>query len=379
MKIAILGGSGIISSEIVARLVNDHDVTIINRGRRSDFINGKAALIRADMKNEAPESIEAKLGDHYDAVIDFLSYRTEELHKFLNIFLPRVGQYLFISSATVYNTKEGEYSEEDPCGQSEWEYAQDKYACEQLLKQRAEAASVNYTIIRPYITYGKSRIPLQFGPLKYYTIIHRMKNRKCVPLYGENVACTLTTSKDFAVGACGLVGNKEAYNQIFHIVGNYVTTWDNVLKTTADAFDCKADVVRLGDKELMNPMLAKGLDVKEVLCDKGRPMVFDNSKLVNCVPEFVGNTTLEKEMNEIVNYFNEKTARRTVDFAWDGRMDHLLIKSGLISGEQKSRLKFIPSETSTRKDCICYYFHRYQVLYFVAKVWNKAVHMFGRG
>lgn len=379
MKIAILGGSGIISSEIVARLVNKHDVTIINRGRRSDFINGKATLIRADMKNEASESIESKLEDHYDAVIDFLSYRKEELQKFLDIFLPRVRQYLFISSATVYNTKEGKYSEDDPCGQSEWKYAQDKYACEQILKQRAEAASVNYTIIRPYITYGKTRIPLQFGPLKYYTIIHRMKNGKCVPLYGKGVACTLTTSRDFAVGACGLIGNQKAYNEIFHIVGNYVTTWDDALEVAAAAFGCKADVVRVSDKELKNPVLAKGIDVNELLCDKGRPMVFDNSKLANCVPEFVGNSTLEEEIVEIAEYFNGNAARRTVDYAWEGRIDHMLIKSGRVTRAQKSKLKFIPSETSTMKDRVYYYIHRYQVLFIASKVWNKFLHVIGRG
>ena len=61
MKILMIGGTGIISSEICSLSIErGHDVTIVNRGKRKSLINEKAHLIVADVRQESAEQIKMK-------------------------------------------------------------------------------------------------------------------------------------------------------------------------------------------------------------------------------------------------------------------------------------------------------------------------------
>ena len=84
-----------------------------------------------------------------------------------------------------------------------------KFLCEKYLS----TLQINYTIIRPYVTYGVSRIPFPIIPEGYhYTLLERILEDKPVILYNEGQAkCTLTTTKDFAEILYKLLLNPKAY------------------------------------------------------------------------------------------------------------------------------------------------------------------------
>lgn len=371
-KILIFGGSGIISTEIVQLTIqNGHDVTIVNRGRRKAFMHPQAKSIVADMQTETIDSLRQKIRGNFDTVIDFLAYTPKELRRNTELVKGRCSQYIFISSATVYNQKDGRFSEDDPIGVSEWSYAVNKAACERLLVESSKQMGFAYTAIRPYITYGKTRIPLQFAPIAYYTVIHRMCVGKCVPLFGENVACTLTSAKDFAVAAVGLIQNMDAYGEVYHITGSYETDWETVLAHVAAAFDCIPDIARLPESILRNRRLTRGLDVCEILADKGRNMLFNNVKICRAVPEFQGTTTFDKMLPEIVAYFTQTSEARRIDYAWDARMDRLLYKISTLNTEQKKKLKFMPCEKAGKREKWTYLINRNEVLYIAYNVIGK--------
>ena len=93
MKILMIGGSGIISSEICnLAICNGDSVTIFNRGKRKETINPSANLIIGDIRNEAVEAIKDKLEYSYDVVIDFISYTPSQLKKTLDITADRCKQ-----------------------------------------------------------------------------------------------------------------------------------------------------------------------------------------------------------------------------------------------------------------------------------------------
>lgn len=142
-------------------------------------------------------------------------------------------QYIFISSATVYETQlDGTViSEKTKLYNPDWNYANDKIDCEKFIKNLYTSKEGQYyTIIRPYVTYGVTRIP--FGVIPdhaNYTLINRMLHNKPVVLWdGGNALCTLTYSKDFAVGVVGLFKNKKAYGEEFHIVSPVSHQWKDV-------------------------------------------------------------------------------------------------------------------------------------------------------
>ncbi|MBO4299375.1 MAG: NAD-dependent epimerase/dehydratase family protein, partial [Clostridia bacterium] len=333
-SILMFGGSGIISSEIVSlALRRGHDVTIVTRGRRRRFMHPGAHSIEADLR-EPLDALKEKLAGSYDTVMDFLSYDVDGLRRKMALSAGRCSQYVFISSATAYATKAGRYVEDDPIGGSAWDYANGKAACERFLAEQAAACGFGYTIIRPYVTYGVTRIPLQFAPLEYYTIIHRMRCGKPIPLYERDVRCTLTHSRDFAVAAVGLIQNKNAFSQAYHITGAYETTWTEALMLEAKAFGLEPDIVRVPDAVLRNPDVTRGINAIEVIGDKSRDMLFDNAKIRAAVPEFTGTTTLGEAIGEIAAYFEGSADARRVNYAWDGQADHMLAHSGLLTPAQ---------------------------------------------
>lgn len=373
MNILILGGSGIISSEITNYAIEQGNrVTIINRGRRKQLINPKALLVIADLKSDRIDKIRKDLDKHYDAVIDVISYDKRQLIRNIELTKGLSVQYCFFSTAVVYKTKKGKYRETDSIGNSDWSYAIDKIECENVLREKASEYNFHCTVIRPYVTYGKMRIPLQFGPLEYYTIVHRAKSQKVIPVYEKEVKCTLTYSKDFAVGMVSLLGNSRAYDECFNIVGNYETTWNDVLKTTFNGFGLDYESIGIDKNVFRDRTLMAGLNGAEILGDKSRDMLFDNQKLKSSVPGFCGETKYTEVISEIVEYYSDPN-NQVVNYAWDARVDHVLSKLDCLTKEQKKRLKYSPGINAKFTDYIVYFLNRYTIPFVLYRIIKKMI------
>lgn len=175
-------------------------------------------------------------GKQYDAVLDFMSYTTEEFRERHELLLEHTRQYVFISSARVYAKTEKAISEQTPrlldvSDDSEYlatdEYALAKARCEDLL---FASEKQNYTIIRPSITYGEDR--LQLGVLEKENWLYRaLKGRSIV--FSEDIApkiTTMTHSGDVARGILAVLGKEGALGEVFHITSEKFCTWEDVLE-----------------------------------------------------------------------------------------------------------------------------------------------------
>lgn len=322
MNVLMIGGTGIISSEVCKLLLDkDNTVSIINRGHRRNMLDPRAKLIVADIRNDDVSNL---IEDYYDVVIDFISYNKIQLKKMLDCFSHRCSQFVFISSATVYRTKHNSiYSEKDAIGNDEWDYCLKKSECEILLKN--SKLSCKYTIIRPYVTYGKTRIPYQFCPLEYYTIINRVMNCKPIPIYRPLTKCTVTYSPEFAVGVVGLLMNKKAYDEAFHITCSYSTTWENIIKSLARSLNREPIFVDVTDEALDKNDYV--FSIEEIRGDKARDMVFDNKKIRDAVPEFTGSVQFDDCAQTIVDYYKANLGERKINYRWDASIDKLLARS----------------------------------------------------
>ena len=322
MNVLMFGGTGIISSEVCKLLLDtENSVTIVNRGNRKNMLDDRAKLIVADVRND---DISELIGEHYDVVIDFISYDTKQLKKMLDCCSQRCNQFVFISSATVYKSKKnGVYDETDAIGNDEWDYCLKKAECENLLKN--SKLNCKYTIIRPYVTYGRTRIPYQFCPLEYYTIINRLVHEKPIPIYHADTKCTVTYSPEFAIGVIGLLMNEKAFNEAFHITCSYSTTWKDIIENLGKVLNKKPVFIEVTDQALNKNDYA--FSVAEIRGDKSRDMVFDNSKIRNAVPEFKGSVQFENCASQIVDYYKENSEYKTVNYRWDASVDKLLARS----------------------------------------------------
>lgn len=369
MKILLIGGTGIISSEICDLCLNrGYDVTIVNRGRRKEFINPKATLLIADIRNESVGQLKSKLAvedknKSFDVVVDFLSYTVAQMEKTMAVFAPICKQYIFISSAVVYSDCNGAISENDPIDNNKWIYAVNKAACEKYLEDHAEKYNVKYTIIRPYITYNRTRIPYQIAPLEYYTIVNRILCGKPLPLYGDDVKCTLTSSKDFAKAAVGLFMNLNAFGQAYHITGDCVLTWKEVGLVLSKIYGAAVEFINLPDELLSRGSKKLGFDVEEIIGDKGRNMVFDNSKIKNMVPEFRNTTDFMTGIMESKEYYDNNPQRQKVNYEWEGRIDRVMSKAAKSAGISTKKLHLNAyGKNISLNNRLTYIFNRYDLL-----------------
>ena len=100
--------------------------------------------------------------ERWDVVADFIIFTPEQLEQRINLFRGRVGQFIFISSASAYQKPPVHYlvTESTPLANPFWDYSRNKIACEDRLLRALREENFPSVIVRPSWTYGDSVIPL---------------------------------------------------------------------------------------------------------------------------------------------------------------------------------------------------------------------------
>lgn len=326
LRVLFVGGSGVISSACVRRAVDaGHDVTVLNRGLSGQRgLPPEATMLRADIRD--PESVDPALGDReFDVVADFVAFTPDHVQSDIDRFGHRVGQYIFISSASAYQKPVGRLPivESTPLRNPFWQYSRDKIACEDLLVRAYRDDGFPATIVRPSHTYDRTSIPLTGG----WTAVERMRRGAPVVVHGDGTSLwQLTHHTDFAHAFVGLLGNPQAVGDSFHITADEVLTWNQIyteLATAAGVHEPHLIHVASDTIAAAAPDWGPGL-----LGDKAHSVVFDNSKVKRVVPDYVGRTPFSAGAREIVEWHDAEHARRQVDPAADAIFDQLVKAHG---------------------------------------------------
>ncbi|MFM1871232.1 MAG: hypothetical protein RL398_654 [Planctomycetota bacterium] len=120
-KILVLGGTGFLGPHFVrSALAAGHTVTLFNRGRTNpgmfpeiEQLKGQRRRPRPGKANDPAQDLAALQGREWDCVLDTSGYFTGEVEDTCNALQGRVGQYLYISSLSVYATLEKDASPVD--------------------------------------------------------------------------------------------------------------------------------------------------------------------------------------------------------------------------------------------------------------------------
>lgn len=321
MKVLFIGGTGIISSACSALAIERGiDLYHLNRGINKSIrsVEGVKEII-ADIRDV--EAVEKALGNHtFDAVVDYISFVPSQIQSNVEIFKRRAKQFVFISSASAYQTPplRQPVTEQTPLENPFWQYSRDKIACEQYLVQQKNNGGMDYTIVRPSHTYDKTLLPFEGG----YTVVDRMKRGKKIVVHGDGTSLwTLTHHKDFAVGLVGLLGNKKALNTDFHITSSEWLSWNQIYNTVADAFELTANLVHI-------PSVIIAKYNKEIgdslLGDKTHSMLFSNAKLKSAVPDFAPKIPFADGVKDIVSFYNSTPQWQKVDRKIDSMFDQII-------------------------------------------------------
>jgi nucleoside-diphosphate-sugar epimerase len=320
-SILFIGGSGIISHASVARAARlGHRVTVLNRGRSSiRALPADVETLVADA-NDAGAVAEALGSREFDVVAQFRAFSPEHVARDVAQFSGRTGQYVFISSASAYQTPPSRLPvrESTPLRNPFWQYSRDKIACEDLLVREYRDNGFPATIVRPSHTYDRTLLPTSGG----WTDVARLRAGKPVVVHGDGTSLwTLTHTEDFAVGFVGLLGHPLALGEAFHVTGTHAPTWDQIYTWLAHAAGVpNPELVHVASETIARvlPEMGPGL-----VGDKAHSMVFDISKLRTLVPEFGTTITYDVGAEEQMSWFDAHPEAQVVDAELDAAFDRL--------------------------------------------------------
>lgn len=324
LSVLFVGGTGQISLPCVELAVKaGHKVSVFNRGVRDEKLPKKVKSVTGDMKDPASYK---KLGKtKWDVVCQFMAFTPDQMQQDIDTFSGNVGQYIFISSASVYEKPASHYviTEKTPAVNPYWLYSQNKIACEELLKDVGK--KLPWTIVRPSHTV-RSGLPTMMN--EGDMIAHRMLAGKPVIVAGDGTApWTLTRSEDFAVPFTGLLGNKKALGEIFHITGDKGFTWDAIYKTIAKGLGVEAKIVHVPTDTLVR---YKHDWEGPLVGDKTWAALFDNKKVKRVAGTFTCSEDLDEILSEPLAYLKKRLEQKPYE---PGEMDALLDR---IAAEQSA-------------------------------------------
>jgi len=321
MNVLFVGGTGIISSACARHAIaRGYDLTLLCRGLSGRHPPAPGAkILRSDVRD--PHSVRSAIGDHrFDVVVQWVGFVRQHVDLDIELFRGRVRQYIFISSASAYQTPPARLpvTESTPLHNPYWQYSRDKIDCEERLMNAYRGEGFPVTIVRPSHTYDSGLLPVHGG----WTVIDRMRRELPVVVHGDGTSLwTLTHNEDFARGFVGLLGREETVGDHFHITSDETLTWDQIHEMLGRAAGARPHIVHVPSDLIakFDPDWGASL-----LGDKAHSMVFDNTKIKRCVPDFRAVIPYTYGATQQIEWYDEDPRRRVVDGATNTSFDRIL-------------------------------------------------------
>lgn len=282
MNVLVMGGTGVMGSYLVDLLQQlGHDVIVTTR--QSFRSNETVSYWQCDARKEC--FLDELKNKHFDAIVDFMNYGTDEFKNRAKELLGSTDQYVFLSSARVFSDSEQPITEKNPklldtCQDQVYlhtdEYALAKARQEHILQM---SSLKNWTIIRPYITYGHHRFQLE-GMEKEEWLYRALQGRTV--LVSKDILekrTMMSNGRDVAKAIAALIGNEKAKNEDFNVTGMDGMTWREVLQIYAKVFQMVMGK-DMKIKEVESAMSIHQPWAKfQLLYDRMYNRIFSNSKI----------------------------------------------------------------------------------------------------
>lgn len=233
MKILIIGGTGLISTPLVRRLLErGDDVTLFNRG-----------------KTAAPEGVRQVGGDrieysifesqmreleNFDCVVDMVGYAPTDGQSVVRAFAGRVQQFVFCSTVDVHQKPASRYPtrEDEPYGALN-DYARGKVAIEKTLMEASSSGAFELTILRPAHTYGdKGALIHAFGGGVW---IDRLKKNLPIIVHGDGTSLWCQAhAEDVAAAFVAAIGNPQTFGKSYTVTNEEIFSWNALFQIAAE-------------------------------------------------------------------------------------------------------------------------------------------------
>ncbi|WP_461644078.1 NAD-dependent epimerase/dehydratase family protein [Labilibaculum euxinus] len=321
MKVLFIGGSGNISTSSTQLAIEKGiEIYHLNRGNTIRKISGARVLV-GDI-NKINEVTDLKK-HNWDTVVNWIAFTPDDIERDIAFFKGKTKQYIFISSASCYQTPLSYpvITESTPLSNNLWDYANNKIKCEERLMKAYQEENFPVTIVRPSLTYD-TVIPIAIGGFKEYTTVDRILKGKSIIIHGDGTSLwTVTHSDDFAKGLVGLLGLTQAIGHAFHITSDEILSWNMIYKILADSLGYEAKVVHIASDFICK---TEPSFTGTLLADKSESVIFDNTKIKTFVPEFKASIPFSTGIKRTLKWLNQNPDMKFINPETNAKIDNIL-------------------------------------------------------
>ena len=335
MRILIIGGTGLISSEFAhVCAARGDDLTLITRGTSTTASAPAGAhVLHADATQaSAMRSLlrGARLrGEKWDAVVQFVAFTPAHVADDVETFAPLAQRYMLVATAAAYASFERFVALTETTEQRNdyWQYARDKQAAEATLIEAGDRAGLPYTIVRPAHTYGDSKLPGYTGVSRHpWTLVDRMRRGADIIIPGDGTSVwTITHAHDVATAMRGLLDAPDAVGRAVHVTSDEALTWTGLHRTIARAAGLsdaafEAQVVNVPSAALVAAMPSQQ---GSIYGDKMHGAVYDTGLVKELVPGWSASIRFADGARRAIAAFEAHPHWQTIDDDTNAIFDRL--------------------------------------------------------
>ena len=300
MKIAVVGGTGNISTSIVRRLLaSGHEVTCVNRGLSGTPPAGARVITqdRAD-RRVFEQRMQA---ESFDAAIDMICFTHDDAASTLRAFAG-VGHLVHCSTVCTYGIGyDWLPATEDHPLRPISAYGRQKAEADALYLAAYYQDGFPVTIIKPSTTYGP-RMGLLRQVAWDLSWIDRVRKGKPILVCGDGVAIhQFLHVDDAALGFAGVLGKPHCLGQVYNLVNTGYISWADYHRLAMRVIGREVELIGVP----LHDLLARDVPASDICRDIfAHNLYYSSAKLMRDVPEFRPTVSLEAGMRQVLDALN---------------------------------------------------------------------------
>jgi nucleoside-diphosphate-sugar epimerase len=282
MRIVVVGGSGNISTPVVALLVRDgHDVTVVTRGRRP--VPDGVRTIVGDRGDRAWFETTMRQAD-FEVAIDMMAFTRDDAESSLRAF---AGVERFIQTSTILVYGDSRHfllSTEDEPLASTAPYGGQKAEIDALYLEAHARDGFPVTILRPSFAFGGPGFPLlrQVGASDDW--VDRIRAGRPLVVCGDGTALVrFLHVEDAALAYVGALAHPETIGRAYNLVDPRIITWADYHRAAMRAVGRDVELVGVSFADLQ-ALAVPGFGACETV--NGYHWIHDDARIRRDIPEF---------------------------------------------------------------------------------------------
>ena len=315
MKVLIIGGMGVIGGAITtAASKHGHDITVVSRRELTSEWNLPGVCgISGNWKDKDFASNVVK--EVFDVIVDTQVFDVKQIIRSMDIVNGHCKQYIYISTDSVYKHPAMELREDEPIDFKHIyrDYGIKKREAELYLLNNGDRYDFNWSVIRPTITFGNTRIPVGYASRRNtYTLAERILSGKPIIRFdnpdSRHAVCHTSV---FGEATVGMFLNEKAYGQFLHISDDYAFTYGEIFEAIESALGKKGIYISVPTDSIKN--LSRNV-YEEMVYDKNPDFILDNSKIKDISPNVNYLIDMKEAMKETLTYIKANSTSQDEEY-----------------------------------------------------------------